>query len=261
LRQRRQLSRSEAPSINKCSLTRLRGESPPPSPGLCRLGPASDALSPLVMLSHGGARPSTVVTSYSPVIARTAHRLLTSAIETNCDHNRTIARSPHDTAGVASSAALLAGGDGPFQSRSQPRFHGSGAARGTTLGLSRSRSLAARASPQPDPLGHLLSRACFRRKLEQPPPKVYLHEGDTPTSSPSWAPLSRNPALKGRFTYSPAKESAIRRTRGAFHRQAHPRKDAPSLPTPPSPARGKTEGRRLFFHCAFFCPDKAERPQ
>jgi len=51
-RQRERLVRSEAPSIDKCSLSRFRGGSPPPCPELCRSGPASGALSLLDMLSH-----------------------------------------------------------------------------------------------------------------------------------------------------------------------------------------------------------------
>ena len=57
--------------------------------------------------------------------ARTTHRSLTSAIETNCEHNLLTVRAPHDLAEVASCAALSAGSDGPFQSRSQPSVHGS----------------------------------------------------------------------------------------------------------------------------------------
>ena len=94
-RQRERLSRSEAPSIDKCSLVRLRVGNPPPDPRFCHRRPASDALSLLDMLSHGGARPSTVVTGYSPIVARTARRLPTSAIETNCEHNCPIDRAPH----------------------------------------------------------------------------------------------------------------------------------------------------------------------
>ena len=79
------------------ALRRFRGESPPPFPQLRRRGPASDALSLLALLSHGGARPSPVVTGYSPVVVRTARRLPTSAIDTNCEHNRLIDRAPHTT--------------------------------------------------------------------------------------------------------------------------------------------------------------------
>lgn len=76
---------------------RSRGGSPPPCPGLCRRGPASDALSLFVMLSHRGARPLTVAMGCSPMIARTARRLPTSAIETNCEHNCLTVRAPHTT--------------------------------------------------------------------------------------------------------------------------------------------------------------------
>jgi len=76
---------------------RFRGGCPPPFPTFCHAGPASDACSLPALLSHGGARPSTVVTGYSPVVVRTVRRLSTSAIETKCEHNRPIDRSPHTT--------------------------------------------------------------------------------------------------------------------------------------------------------------------
>jgi len=113
-RQRERLPRSEAPSIDKCSPSRSRGGSPPPIPRLCRRGSASDALSLLDMLSHGGARPSTVVTGCSPVVARTARRLPISAIETNCEHNRPIDRAPHTTPESPPAQLSLRVAESPF---------------------------------------------------------------------------------------------------------------------------------------------------
>jgi hypothetical protein len=93
---------------------RFRGGSPPPFPQLCRSGPASGVLSLLALLSHGGARPSTVVTGYSPVVVRTARRLSTSAIETKCEHNRPIDRSPHTAPKSPSAQLYLRVADAPF---------------------------------------------------------------------------------------------------------------------------------------------------
>jgi hypothetical protein len=127
-RQRGRLPRSEAPFVDKCSLSRLRGGSPPPFPQLCRRGPASGALSPLALLSHGGARPSAVVTGYSPVVARTMRRLSTSAIET-CQRAQPLDRpSPAHRAGVASCAAFVAGGKHPFRGQASRDFTGQGPA-------------------------------------------------------------------------------------------------------------------------------------
>jgi hypothetical protein len=113
-----------------------------------------------------------VVTGSSPVVAQTARRLPTSAIETKCEHNCLIGRAPH-TAQESPPAQLLLRAAGPLSELSQPRFHGSGASGGKPHeSVFLPRSLAGEASPQPDWLGHLLSQTCFRRRLEQPPPKM-----------------------------------------------------------------------------------------
>jgi len=171
-RQRGRLPRSEAPSIDKCSLSRSRGGSPPPIPRLCRRGPASGALSLPDMLSHGGARPSTVVTGYSPVVARTARRLPISAIETNCEHNCSIDRAPHTAPESPPAQLSLRVAEIPFRSSASRDFTGQGPAWLPILGFFPPRSLAVEASPQPDWLGHLLSQACFRRRPEKPPPRM-----------------------------------------------------------------------------------------
>jgi len=136
---------------------RFRGESPPPFPQLCRCGPASDACSLLALLSHGGARPSTVVTGYSPVVVRTARRLPTSAIETKCDHNRTIDRAPHTAPKSPSAQLYLRVANTPFgaQPAEISRLRGRLV---NKHGVFPPRSLTAEASPQPDWLGHLLSQ-------------------------------------------------------------------------------------------------------
>jgi hypothetical protein len=188
-RQRGRLPRSEAPSIDKCSLSRSRGGSPPPIPRLCRRGPASGALSLPDMLSHGGARPSTVVTGYSPVVARTARRLPISAIETNCEHNRSIDRAPHTALESPPAQLSLRVAEIPFRSSASRDFTGQGPAWLPMRSFFPPRSLAVEASPQPDWLGHLLSQACFRRRPEKPPPRM--------TGSPGEAPLSREPRREG----------------------------------------------------------------
>jgi len=157
-RQREWLSRSRAPSIDKCLITCLRSQrGPPPFPKLCRLGPASGALSLLAMLSHGGARPSTVVTGYSPVVARTARRLSTSAIVSIHEHNRLIDRTLHTTP-ESPPAQLFCRWPGPFQSSASRDVTGQGPVWINQNPRLSPRSLAWKASPQPDRLGHLLSR-------------------------------------------------------------------------------------------------------
>jgi hypothetical protein len=135
----------------------LSRREPATVPQLCRCGPASDALSLLALLSHGGARPSTVVTGYSPVVVRTARRLPTSAIETKCDHNRAIDRAPHTAPKSPSAQLYLRVAIAPFgaQPAEISRLRGRLVAK---RGVFPPRSLTAEASPQPDWLGHLLSQ-------------------------------------------------------------------------------------------------------
>jgi hypothetical protein len=105
---------------------RLHGESPPPYPRLCRRGPASGALSPPVVLSHEGARPSTVVTGYSPVVARTARCLPTSAIVTNCEHNRYRSVEPRTPRRSRLLRSFFCGWPGSFRSVASREFTGQG---------------------------------------------------------------------------------------------------------------------------------------
>ena len=118
-----------------------------------------------------------------------------------------------------------------FSMRSQPRCHGPGAlpeAAAPRLRHLSSQSLTKRASPQPDRLGHLLSRLVVVVRLETPAPQ------STPRSrhmsSPSGTPERRR-ALKGRLRRSSAKRSAVRRTRGAFRRWNEPQKGSASSST------------------------------
>jgi hypothetical protein len=193
-RQRGQLPRFEAPSIDKCSLPRLRGGSPPPCSRLCRREPASDALSLLDMLSHGGARPSTVVTGYSPVVVRTARRLPISAIETNCEHSLLDQSSPAHRAFVASSAAFYCGWPGPFRSAASRDFTGQGPLRLPSqrlpAAIARGGSLTPTRLARAPPVAILFPPGAGEAAAEDEP-----SFGGTSTGSPSWAPLARNPAL------------------------------------------------------------------
>ena len=114
---------------------------------------------------------------------RAARRPSTSAIVAirEHDHGRPNSAVPHpqSPAGAASLPTVAfrrrraADGHRISRSCSQPRGHGPGASsrgawpRGAT---SPPRSLAVKASPQPDRLGHLLSRARGSRRLETPAP-------------------------------------------------------------------------------------------
>ena len=135
--------------------------------------PASDALSPFLMLSRERARSSTVVTGYSPEVV-SDHATLADF----CNRNEMRAQppdrpSPAHRAKVALCEAFYCGWPIPLSEISQLRFHGPGAFFVVLPHKPlRSRSLARRALPQPDRLRHLLSQTCFRRRLEKPPPKM-----------------------------------------------------------------------------------------
>ena len=68
------------------------------------------------------------VTGYSPVVARTARRSSTSAIETKCEHNRLIDRAPHTTPESPPTQLFVAGGKGPFRSSASRDCTGQGPA-------------------------------------------------------------------------------------------------------------------------------------
>ena len=135
-------------------------------------------------------------------------------------------RTPHRSRPLHS---VFCGWLEPVSGTSQPRFHGPGVevvthSRPLSVAIARDEEL------YPNPIGS--STSC--RKPASAGGWSSLHRRcaltrGTSTGSPSLTPLSRDLALKGRFTHSPAKESALRRTRGAFHQTAHPRKGAPSL--------------------------------
>jgi hypothetical protein len=55
-----------------------------------------------------------VVTGYSPVVAQTARRLPTSAIETKCEHNRLIGQTPHTAPKSPSAQLMLRAATAPF---------------------------------------------------------------------------------------------------------------------------------------------------
>ena len=130
-----------------------------------------------------------MVTGYSPVVARTARRLPTSAIETNCEHNCSIDRAPHTAPESPPAQLFAAGGRGLFRSSASRDFTGQGLVWSPIRGFFPPRSLAAEASPRPDWLGHLLSQASFRRRPEKPPPKMSLQLKDI-----HWL-AGRDPAL------------------------------------------------------------------
>lgn len=134
----------------------------------------------------------------------------------------------------------------PLAVRLQPRFHGPGARGLSPARRLPSRSLATEASPRPDPLGHLVSRArcdagwrgriagSFRSRAHEPftnppdePACAWLAGrpacAEPPTSTRGSPGLrlrglreNRDHRSEGRLTRSSAKKSAIRCTRGAF---------------------------------------------
>jgi len=107
----------------------------------------------------------------------------------------------------------------------------------STLGASRRDHSRARASPQPDWLGHLMSPARDGNRLEKPSPSG--SDRSPGTSKPGARRFrhvaSRDPPKRcltgqGRIVRSSAKRSALRRTRGAFHRRINPFQGSPRPP-------------------------------
>jgi len=247
-RQRGRLLWSEVPSINKCSLAAFAERARHHSHSF-----AAASWLPTLFRSHlcfriRGARPSTVVTGYSPVIVRTTRCLSTSAIVTIPEHNRSIDQTPF---GMPESPRSYHYGD--WSPLSEPRPAEDSQIRGRrgepTVDLSALRSLAEGASPQPDRLGHLLSQTCFRRRLESPP-------------------LVNEPSLRRATSAGSPAGSRLREAQRLGPPHAHPREGIHDPPHPrclpsigpppkecarthltPSVTRGEiATSWRLFFH-------------
>jgi len=176
-RQRARLVRPRAPSIDKCSqrvaLSRDDfGGSPPPVSRLCRRRPGFQHAFASPKLSPGAARPDVGSEGSSPSVAtgRTPPvdfcNLLRSASTSDGSSEPRTPRSWSPTRAAIfratgfSTAERIAGG--PASKQSQSRCHGPGASSWAIRPVSDwhlpPRSLAAGASPQPDRLGHLMSR-------------------------------------------------------------------------------------------------------
>jgi hypothetical protein len=119
-------------------------------------------------LSPGAARPFTAREVVHLRRLGAGRRLPTSATTTIREHDQRITRTPYTAPRVAPVRSFarhspLRGRDEPrVAPESQPRFHGSGVGLEGSKALDArhlsTRSLAPRASPQPDRPGHLLSR-------------------------------------------------------------------------------------------------------
>ena len=134
-RQRQRFRRPRTSSIDECPLgpracaQEASNANPPPNPGLCRPGPASDALSPRAP-EGGGARPCRFRTLFAPGRAwpRAARRLLQSKGSASTTDGpskprfrigpRGFRRAPHFAAGPARRIG---------RPSERPSFHRSGA--------------------------------------------------------------------------------------------------------------------------------------
>jgi hypothetical protein len=182
--------------------------------------------------------------------ARAARRLSTSAIDTIREHDygspeprRTppaVAHQRSHSRGRHLSMSATNCGWRRLLRGAASRGHGSGAvARSARLEARHlpPRSLTVEASPQPDRLGHLLSPARCEHRFGAPaspgqlgsscPSRACLDEDREAMVSP---PRRREATGKGRLPHSPAKRSAFRCTRGAFHRRMSPFRGSPGLP-------------------------------
>jgi hypothetical protein len=148
------------------------------------------------VLSHRRARPSTGAPGYSPEVARTARRLPISAIETNCEHNLLMIRAPHTTLKSPSAQLELRVAKAPFGAQPAEVSRARGERGGPREGpSSRDRS---RWKLYPNPIGSGTScrkpvSAGSWSSLRRRCPLIER----TPTGSPGWAPLSRNPRRSG----------------------------------------------------------------
>jgi hypothetical protein len=141
-----------------------------------------------------GARPSTVVTGYSPVVARTARCLPTSAIVTNCEHNRYRSIEPRTPRRSRLLRSFFCGWPGSFRSVASREFTGQGPLRSPSqrlpTAIARVGSLTPTRLARTPPVAILFPPGAGEAAAEDVP-----SFGGTSTGSPSWAPLTRSPAL------------------------------------------------------------------
>lgn len=222
---------------------------------LCHRSPASDALSP-PELSRGGARPKVESAGSSPVVAMgrappvdfcNRVRSASTTVEPSEPRPPRL-RSPACAAflralGLSIRARIWRVAVVPFGSQptGMSRVRGRWRALARRIGSSlRDRS---RRELCPSPIDP--GTSC--RKLATTPAGVAVVRGhleDAIACSPGGPPLPRRFAFEGRLSCSPAKGSAIRRTRGAFHRRFTP-KGGSFVVHSLSPACGLVN-RRLF---------------
>jgi hypothetical protein len=136
--------------------------------------PASDALSPLRMLSHEGARSSTVVTGYSPEVV-SDHATLADF----CNRNEMRARpsgstDPRTPRRGRPLRSFICGWHGPLSELSQPRFHGPGAVvvdphQPLLVAIARDRSLTPTRSARAPPVANLLPPGAGRASAGDEP--------------------------------------------------------------------------------------------
>jgi hypothetical protein len=168
-------------------------------------------------LSPGAARPFAVREVVHLRMRGAGRRLSTSATTTIREHDRRITRTPHTTPRVAPMRSFAR--QAPFRGRdelrvapeSQPRFHGSGVGqRADALHARRlsTRSLAPRASPQPDRLGHLLSHDSLVRTTGAVITSLSIRFEAQRRARPASPAETRSHAFRAASTGSPRREPA-----------------------------------------------------
>jgi len=176
------------------------------------------------MLAHGVARPINGCMGYSPMIARTSHRLLTSALNTTHEHNSRINRTLRIRLACPSGCPEwppLAQVVMHLAAHNQPRCHGPGAGMGKPrpapfIAIACDESFTPTRSAQTPPVASSLQ--CVQEKHA---PRIPMTVFTSPPSESAFAEF----AIQGRLSRPSAKRSAIRRTRGAFHQRVFPREE------------------------------------
>lgn len=225
-RQSEQLRRPGTPSIVRCCPGVLSHGPSQPATILSALPPTRRLPTRFRSSSLSREMLDPKADGFSPRRLWAKRRLTTSAIETIREHDHVIVRTPLTTRAVArtcSSARARPFGTTarwrvatPLSRQANRDFTAQGQARSSPAlpaTIARGGAL-----PQPVRLGHLLSR---RRGAGAWRTHATEHRS-MPVTTPPTARRFHGVPYKGRLSRLPAKGAAIRRTRGAFHRQTPP---------------------------------------
>jgi hypothetical protein len=247
-RQRERLPRSEAPSIDKCSLIAFAERARHRTHSFAAAG----RLPALFRPSRRSRGEELDPDGGDGLFTR--GRPDRAPLVNFCNRNEMRAQSldqsnPAHRAGVAFGAAFAAGGRDPFRSSAGRDVTGQG-----RLGVNHARASShhdrsrRKLYPNPIRLGHLLSQTCFRRGLEKPPPKMCPAFEGHPQGRRAGSRFRETPPFRAASHTPPRREAHYAAPEVPFIARPTPDRARLASPALCLGERGEAESRRLFIH-------------